>query len=538
MNTLPPEKNSQNKGELFQQNQDNLPIETPALDKKTSEENTISNNLNTESKHQCSEGLASTITDGTPPQSAPSPTLKNTLHTFQKVYSLFQFMILGIILLSLVSYWEAKQLDKIKWARGKIIWKEEIIKSLNEEILGKIEHRKVIVIPDVDIPKEEDRTTILSYIEKIELKSPKELPKLNFPAIIWFNNINEFLPILESGRLPEPGKHEALAGDLIPSQNFSIEGLEYKVVGRIKKECAPFVGCYVIPYECLEKIPNNVANGYAFPSFENSQAYNDIAEILSKQKFDTTMLNQISGIQARTSPLFVYGSVLGLMIVCFSISGILRIYYYRLANPPTPILGPLLSNIYHHKILFASINSIFYFIFFLFIFYGINDPNTHREIVYYINHVFSEGELSYIGQAYAQKNILQAAITTFHNNFWVQTFLLTILISIPPLMLGVFKTLISFAFAGFAMAPIWCDTASKLTFHSITIGLELEAYIIAVFGVVMWTFYFWNGIITRREILKKFKTGLKILIGATVASGTILAISAFYEAFTLIIFLI
>lgn len=538
MSTQPPEKNNQNKNELFQQNQHNLPIDTPPLDKKISEENTIFKNLNTESKYQCSECLASTITDEIPPQSTPSPPLKDTLHTFQNVYSLFQFMILGIILLSLVSYWEAKQLHKIKWARGKIIWNEEIIKSLNEEILGKIEHRKVIVIPDVDIPKEEDKTTILSYIEKIELKDSNELPKLNFPAIIWFNNIDEFLPILESGRLPEPGKHEALAGDLIPSQNFFVEGLEYKVVGQIKKECAPFVGCYIIPFECLEKNPDNAAYGYAFPSFETSPAYNDIAKILSKQKFDTSTLNQISGIQARTSPLFVYGSVLGLIIICFSISGLLRIFYYRLANPPTPLLGPLFSNINDHKFLFASTNAIFYLIFFLFMFYGIYDPTTHREIVYYINHIFSEGELSYIGQAYAQKNILQAAITTFHNNFWVQTFLLTILISIPPLMLGVFKTLISFAFAGFAMAPIWCDTASKLTFHSITIGLELEAYIIAVFGVVMWTSYFWNGIITRKEILKKLKMGLKILIGATVASGTILAISAFYEAFTLIIFLI
>ncbi|MCX8063775.1 MAG: hypothetical protein N3G21_01220 [Candidatus Hydrogenedentes bacterium] len=460
-------------------------------------------------------------------------------NSFQKISSLIQFFFIGIFLLSLIGHWETKKLESVKWARGKIIWNEGLIKAINEQELKKTDHRVVKVIPSVDIPSQETKNKILTLIEKIELTDTQTLPKITFPAIIWLNNIEEFQPILESGRLPKPGNREALSGDLTPSSKFFIKGTEYTVVGKIKKECAPFVGCFVIPIECIEKIPENVVQGIAILSLKTSPAHvEEITKLLSKDKIDSSAIYEISGLQSRTSPLFAYGTTIGLIIVCFSIRGLLRLYYYRLANPPTKLLGQLFSDIYNHKLIFGIINTFMYLVFFTFLFFGLNDPENHRIIIYYINHTFSEGELSYIGEAYAKGNILQAAITTFHNNFWVQTFLLTILISIPPILLGVFKTFISFAFAGFAMAPIWNDTASKLFFHSLTIGLELEAYILAVFGVIMWTYYFWNGIITRKNILEKIKKGFRIIVGASIVSGSLLAVAAIYEAITLIIFLI
>lgn len=539
MELNPPENNkpSENKPEpeiskntLFNMPNKDSEVFTPEEDRRNLE-------LCADTKKEI--GSISTEESKTPDIPPDATLLPETPYTtLHKVSTLFQFLLLGFFLLSLIGYWEAKRLEKIKWARGKIVWNQEFIKLLNEEILSNIDHRIVKVVPSVEIPDEKEKYDITSYLKKLEIADVENIPQIRFPAIVWLNNVNEFLSILESGRLPTLGKQEALAGDLTPSSNFFINGVEYKVVGKIRKECAPFVGCYVIPLENIEKIPENTVPGIAFPSFENLSENKDIANLFNQKKLDNSILYEISGIQSRTSPLFAYGAGLGLLIVCLSLRSLLRLYYYRLANPPTKILGQLFSEIYNRKKAFGVINTFLYLVFFAFLVYGLNEPENHRTIVYYINHVFSEGELSYIGEAYANKNILQAAITTFHNNFWVQTFLLTIVISIPPFMLGVLKTLISFAFAGFAMAPLWSDTATKLTFHSVTVGLELEAYILAVFGVVVWTYYFWNGVITRKNFIEKIKRGMKTLIGASIASGTLLAISALYEALTLIILLI
>ncbi len=438
-----------------------------------------------------------------------------------------------MLCLLLIGHWEEKNLQKKNWSRGIVIWNENLLNEILPNISEQTEFKRLLVIPEVQ-PAKARNETFVEFLKQIELGKEENIPVLKYPAFIWMDDINDFLPMLISGRLPEPGKNEALAGDLTPTESFQIGNTTYNVVGVLGREYAPFTGAYIIPSESIEEIPETILPGFAFP--DAGELFSNLQKLTLEKMDDVDITEGISGLQARTSDLFAYGTAISLIIICFALKEIFYLFYLRLANPPTPLLGPLFTEIQNRHKLFRFINTFFYMVFFFNLFSALYDPETHRLIIYYITHVFSKGDLQYIGEAYAQKDILRAAITTFHNNFFVQTFLLTILISIPPIMLGVLKSFISFAFAGYAMSPIWAGTAVRLTFHSITIVLELEAYILAVFAVILWTYYFWNSVFTRKQFRLKISNGIRILTSSTIITGCILAIAGLYEAITIILF--
>jgi len=451
----------------------------------------------------------------------------------QRIDSLFRWVFLGIFCLFLIGHWENKYFEKKPWSRGIVIWNEELVKEIIESIPDETNFKELLIIPNVQssINKED---TLVKLVKQIELSDKKDIPLISYPAFLWMEPMDDFLPMLVSGRLPEPGKPEALAGDLTPQESFKIDDTVYNVVGVLSRDYAPFLGAYIVSFESLPKIPENVMPGFAFPN--SASLFLKLQQANGKEYEKIDLTEGISGLQGRTTDLFAFGTAISLLIICLSLKELLFIFYRRLANPPTPLLGPLFTEIYQRKKLFRFVNTFFYAVFFVNLLVALYEPETHRLIIYYINHVFSEGNLKYIGEAYEQGNIARAAITTFHNNFWMQTFLLTILISIPPFMLGFFKNLISFSFAGYAMSPIWAGSATQLSFHSITIVLELEAYILSVFAVILWTYYFWNAIFTRKQLKNKVSKGFRVLIASTLASGCILAIAGLYEAITIILY--
>ncbi len=485
---------------------------------------------NTTTEECLSDGEKKGPLSNSPPE--PSPVVIDN-PSYTRVDTLLRWLFLGMLCLLLIGHWEEKHLQKKTWSRGIVVWNEKLIQEILRRIPEETEFKRLLVIPDVQIFQQKNEL-LVELLKQIELGKETDVPLLKYPAFVWMEPITDFLPMLSSGRLPEPGKPEALAGDLTPVEPFRIGDTTYNIVGVLSREYSPFVGAYVIPYESLFNIPEGVVPGFAFP--DATSLFSKLHEKSGNNFEDIDFMEGISGLQARTSDLFSIGTAISLLIICLALKEIFALFYRRLANPPTLLIGPLFSEIQQRHKLFRFISTFFYAVFFINLITALYEPETHRVIIYYISHVFSKGDLQYIGDAYQQGDILRAAITTFHNNFWVQTFLLTIVISLPPFMLGVLKSLISFAFAGFAMSPLWAGTAVRLTFHSITIVLELEAYILAVFAVILWTYYFWNAVFTRKQFRQKILSGLRVIISATIISGCILAIAGLYEAITIIFF--
>jgi hypothetical protein len=64
-------------------------------------------------------------------------------------------------------------------------------------------------------------------------------------------------------------------------------------------------------------------------------------------------------------------------------------------------------------------------------------------------------------------------------------------------------------------------------------ALELEAYILASFVVLVWPLRLWRAV-TGGAFGREVFTGLRILLGGAIVTGVMLAAAALYEAVTLI----
>jgi len=83
------------------------------------------------------------------------------------------------------------------------------------------------------------------------------------------------------------------------------------------------------------------------------------------------------------------------------------------------------------------------------------------------------------------------------------------------------------------MSPLWVGTAAVLILHCLTMVVELEAYIIACFFVLLWSALLLRGI-RKRQVSAAIRKGSWLLFNAALLTAVILAAAALYEAVTLI----
>ena len=166
--------------------------------------------------------------------------------------------------------------------------------------------------------------------------------------------------------------------------------------------------------------------------------------------------------------------------------------------------------------------------------FGYTQPIAQMWMSNFIVSQFEQGSVAYIGEAYESGSIPRAAWATFFNNYVIQTVLMTVLISLVLPMIGILKTMLSLIVVGFGMAPTWAGMTGMYTFHSITMTLELEAYIFACICVV----FFWGNLVAgamKNEFLAGLKRSIQVLMSGTLLAGIMLALAALYEAATLIL---
>mgnify|MGYP006991939201 CR=1 FL=1 len=246
-------------------------------------------------------------------------------------------------------------------------------------------------------------------------------------------------------------------------------------------------------------------------------------------------------------------------------------------------LGPLFREVAQRQRLWNGLHALLYILFFYAVIAGFVLPEANYQVVQYVSGIFSKsGDLGYVGQAYASGDVVNAALATFNNNYVVQTLGMTFLVSLMGVPAGALKTAGSFMLAGLALSPIWVDGAQGYVFHSVTMAMEFEGYIIACFAVLVWTLCAYRALVRSAgrtatflrgvQVLACFllatgiygvylavagvlvwmlrflgvlaahdqrkhelAQGIRVLLAAAIASGLVLAVSAFYEAATLIL---
>lgn len=346
-------------------------------------------------------------------------------------------------------------------------------------------------------------------------------------------SVDELAPLVDSGRAPRAGKPEVLAGELASEEPFQLDGQRFTIVGRLKQGVSGFPAAYLLPLDPGIEDHFTESAGAA----EGSLFLDGMARLKDLAAKDTTAgeARVLMGGQVRAKTLYAWGAVAGLFLVAVG-GAILYVRFFAwMAAKPLRLIGPILRECIDRPRLLAGMHVLLYGTFFAAMAAGMLLPYWNYRITEYMGLLFTKGDLSYVGEAYASGDILKATAATFVNNYVVQTLGLTFAVSIFPLPLGVLKSAMSFAVVGFGMAPLWSGAATGYAYHSITMALELEAYIIACFAVTVWPIRLWHAF-RRGPFAAECLAGLRIFFGGAVLAGVMLAVAALYEATTLILF--
>lgn len=341
-----------------------------------------------------------------------------------------------------------------------------------------------------------------------------------------------FAPALVSGRLPEAGRPEVLAGDLARFDTFEMDGITFRVVGRLAPPIPGTLTACFLP---------------AAPAFEG--LFSD-AELSTPGWMDPEAMARVEASDGDAwpgdgSPRFMMpagrlpGGITaltlgGLMLVAAG-GAWLQMRLLRLLAPRAGrLLGPCLAELSARRALLVAVHVMLYGALFGAMAAGVLLPRATWNAMHFTRSVFSEGALGHIGRAYASGNILWATLATLHQNYLVGTCLYSVLPSLVFPFAGLFKNLLSFGFVGFVMTPLWTGSAAQNTYHSITLTLELEAYVVVTFAVCALPIRVVRGL-QSGEWATPYLAGLRIIVGAVALAGIMLTIAAVYEATTLIL---
>ena len=336
----------------------------------------------------------------------------------------------------------------------------------------------------------------------------------------------EIEPLLGSGRLPRPGQPEVLAGAFANLNEVHADDAHLAVVGRLKRNVAGLATAYLMPADedWAPLFDRTTTQGWLDPAGTEKLDHPENQEKIDKKR-------ELMGGPAAAAAAVSGLCLVGLALIAVGGAGLHRAVFARM--PRHGVTAPAHLAFGERPRLVRAMHVWMYGSFFFSMALAIALPQLNALAMEYVRQAFTEGSLSYVGNAYRGGNVLLAAAATWANNYLLQTVALTVLLSILVPCIGLLKTLASFVLTGVGMAPIWSGMAAHFTYHSITMILELEAYIYACVAVVI----FWEHILgaLRRRSLAPVKDGFRILGSATLLAGVMLAIAGLYEATTLIL---
>lgn len=360
-------------------------------------------------------------------------------------------------------------------------------------------------------------------------------------------------PLLASGRLPVPGSREVLAGPLLSSRDVELDGEAFTVVGRLNPQVRGFVKTYVLPASDNLRPHFSEAAGARPGSVvvDGMARLRELVPALFDPDVEDRPLVHMGPVP--TLPIVAWGVWLSLLCAAVGASLGFITLARRLAQSTLPVVALAMRETVLRPRLLIGLHLFLFGAFFGAMVVGMRDPELNYLFTEYAAHTFTDGGLKYVGDAYQSGSIPRAAHATYLNNFVYQTACLTAGLSlIMPVFAGVLKVLASFLVVGFAMAPLWTETASGMTYHVITLVLELPPYVLAAFGVSVWCIHFLNfvwspvrvwylgpaseGVPLIEEAAQQLPRGLIALVACTLLSGIMLYGAAWYEAVTLILF--
>jgi len=427
----------------------------------------------------------------------------------------------GVMFLALLAILDARAQEWQRWGDA-LLYAEPLPIPEDEQILPVILRR---------LP--EPRSPLLDTLEETS-QGRDAVEKLQLDKGEWVVLLpasdDTLKDLLADGRIPARGRFEALAGDLAHGTSFELDGHEFEVVGRLQRGVGGLAFTFVVPddetYRPLFAAETGATNGWL--------------DLIGRQRLAAMPTEELDQFPKSVGPMTRAGKgvpagvVLGLVLVALGGSVTYYRVFMRLAARGVRGAQGMLEDVRDRPGLFWGMHVLMYGVFFLMMLLAVKYPIATMRIEHYVGEELSEGSLRHIGAAYASRDVMLAAVVTFAHNYFLATLLYTIVLSLVVPFGGVIKNLLTFMVVGFAMSPLWLGAAWGMSFHSITMAVELGAYIVASFAVAVLPIRAVEGF-SRGEFWPQLRRGLQTVWGAALISGSMLAFAALYEAATLIL---
>ena len=441
-------------------------------------------------------------------------------------------LLLGLFLIFAMAFWESQRLRDDPWAGalasvdGEPPW-EEAVPLWARQLPGENFAGNAFTDGLREYAERYD-TRQVEIIEAMGLDDHEHVLALELPLEAWEN-------MLASGRLPQPGAPEVLAGPIARLDAFTLDGATFEVTGTIRREIAPFTFAYALPAD-----PGVVQ--FFTPEAGATEGWLDIdgmarlgeLEPSADPEADPEEDRGLLQPNAQTGAVIVLGVIGGLALMALGGTGLAYGLCVWLAGWNIPFLGAFLQEVKARPGLFWGLHIFHYSTFFGSMLLATVTPVSQMRALQMLQGVFREGDLQHIFEAYASESILAAAWVTFYQNFVVSTLFAGVLPSLIIPGFAILKNTLSLIIVGYPIAPMWTGMAGMYTYHSGTMILELGAYMIASFAVLLLPIHFVKTVRTG-EFKSGIGRGLYAMAGGTVFVAALLAIAALYEATTLIL---
>jgi hypothetical protein len=345
---------------------------------------------------------------------------------------------------------------------------------------------------------------------------------------------------LQSGRLPEAGRSEILAGARIEPRDTLLVGVEsLKVVGVLKPGLAIFADSFLIPADAITtdganrlfsaEVPTVLHSWLVRASAEelrDSKVRKELEEVFPPEKF--AWVSALDRLEPRTFYFYLFG----LAIFLLGGSGALIAFFRWLAGWVTsPILaGPLLEMKARPRLVW-SVHLIYFGLVIAGSLLIFEVPEVQLVLLGKVREALANNgnPLGIAGQAYRSGNIPLAAAVTLGVNFVLGSLAYITLPSILIPGIGVFLASLRALLWGVLLAPVMQTLAFAMLPHSVTMLLEGEGYILAtLFGLLIPIH------IVRRSlggnVFARFGRALSLNLKAQVWIALVLAVAAIYEA--------
>jgi len=183
---------------------------------------------------------------------------------------------------------------------------------------------------------------------------------------------------------------------------------------------------------------------------------------------------------------------------------------------------------------YVLLNAMFYGLVTASMTYAYFFPNIQRELMQTVRTEFLE-IFPFVVEAYMSGNFPLAAALTFFINLILGSFVYITLLSLVIPFGGIVMGCVRAAAWGLLLAPTSPELASPMIPHFLTLILEGQGYIFAIFGAtVHWKGVIWPRSIGEEKRSRAYLTGLKKTAQIYTLVALFLAISAVYEAFEVI----